>query len=190
MDLSAAKGINLDIGCGENKQKGFVGMDRRDVEGVDIVWDIEDFPWPLEAESCLSVVGSHILEHIKPWYSVDLMNETWRILKVDAAAAFVMPYPGSRGFWQDPTHCNGWNEVTWQYFDPDYPLYMIYKPKPFKIEFGFPVWQANGNIEVMMRKVPELKPGWDKIPEKSEFSGLGDLSVKVADKLPTAEALK
>ena len=32
-------GIQLDIGCGSNKQKGFVGMDKRDIAGVDIVHD-------------------------------------------------------------------------------------------------------------------------------------------------------
>jgi len=154
------------------------------MEGVDIVHDLEVFPWPLEDESCLSVVGSHIIEHIKPWYSIALMNEVWRVLKVDGVAAFIAPYPGSRGFWQDPTHCNGWNEATWQYFDPDYPLYGIYKPKPFKTELGFPVWQANGNIEVMMRKRPEYVMGVDKAKAGA------DLSVVATDNLKMVEALK
>ena len=58
-------GIRLDIGCGENKQEGFVGMDARALPGVDIIHDLEVFPWPLPDDCCLTIVGSHIIEHIK-----------------------------------------------------------------------------------------------------------------------------
>ncbi len=145
--------IRLDIGCGENKQKGFIGLDARQLKGVDIVHDLETFPYPLPNGCCTMIVGSHIIEHIKPWHSISLMNELWRISKVGGQLALSTPYPGSRGFWQDPTHCNGWNEATFQYFDPRYPLYTIYKPKPWHIENGFPCWQANGNLEVLLEKI-------------------------------------
>ena len=150
--LEKKKGFCLDIGCGSNKQPQFLGMDKRKLPGVDIVHDIEKIPWPLDNESCLTVVGHHIWEHIKPWLSIDIMNELWRILKPDGQLCLSMPYGVSRGFVQDPSHCNPTSEVTWQYFDPDYPLYGIYKPKPWKIEKGFPVYQENGNLEVLMRK--------------------------------------
>ncbi len=154
--LNAKAGICLDIGCGENKQKGFVGMDKRPISGiVDIVHDLEVFPYPLPNESCITIVGSHIVEHIKPWLMLQFMDELWRILKFDGKLALSMPYAGSVGFWQDPTHCNGCNEATFQYFDPNYPLYEIYKPKPWKLDPGFPVWQATGNLEVLMGKIHE-----------------------------------
>jgi predicted SAM-dependent methyltransferase len=145
-------GILLDIGAGENKQPNFVTLDKRPEVKPDIVHDLEVFPYPLEDESCLIIVGSHIIEHIKPWLTIDLFNELWRIMKPDGQLALSTPYANSTGFWQDPTHCNGFNQVTFQYFDPDYPLYQIYKPKPWKIEVGFPTWQVTGNMEVMMRK--------------------------------------
>ena len=149
---SHLNGIMLDIGCGSNKQVNFIGMDKRKLPGVDIVHDLEKFPYPLKPDSCLIIVGSHIVEHIKPWLTIDLFNELWRVMKVNGQLALSTPYAGSVGFWQDPTHCNGFNQTTFQYFDPDYPLYQIYKPKPWKIEVGFPVWQATGNMEIMMRK--------------------------------------
>jgi hypothetical protein len=67
MSSEKHKGILLDLGCGENKRHGFVGMDKRKLKGVDIVHDLEIFPYPLESESCLSIVGSHIVEHISPF---------------------------------------------------------------------------------------------------------------------------
>lgn len=145
--------VKLDIACGANKQEGFSGIDIRPLEGVDIVHDLEEFPWPIPDSTVSIAVASHYIEHIKPWLSIDFMNEVWRILEVGGTFAAVTPYPGSRGYWQDPTHCNGWNEATFQYFDPEYPLYTIYKPRPWKIKEGFPVWQTQGNIEVIMEKI-------------------------------------
>lgn len=155
LELRSKKGIRLDLGCGENKQEGFLGMDIRGLPTVDIIHDIEVFPWPLADNSCVVIVCSHLVEHIKPWYSIPFMDECWRLLEVGGDLAISTPYPGSRGYWQDPTHCNGWNEATWQYFDPSYPLYTIYKPKPWKVTKGFPVWQPQGNLEVLLKKRAE-----------------------------------
>jgi hypothetical protein len=150
--------IRLDIGCGGNKQPGFVGMDKRELEGVDMVHDLEVFPYPIPDEVCCIIKGSHIIEHIKPWLTIDLMDELWRIMQVGGKLLLSTPYAGSSLYWQDPTHCNGCNQITFQYFDPEYPLYGIYNPKPWKIEQGFPVWQEPGNLEVIMEKIPEQKP--------------------------------
>ena len=147
------KGFRLDIGCGGNKQKGFLGMDKRELPGVDVVHDLEVFPYPLEDESCLLIVGSHIVEHIKPWLMIPFMDELWRLLKPGGQLALSTPYAGSPGYWQDPTHCNGCNEATWHYFDPRFGLYEIYRPKPWKISDGFPVWQVTGNLEIVMEKI-------------------------------------
>lgn len=171
--------IQLDIGCGENKQEGFLGMDRRKMDGVDIVHDLEEFPWPLEAESCITIVASHIVEHIKPWYSIALLNECWRVMEEGGKLLISTPYPGSRGFWQDPTHCNGWNEATFQYYDPAYPLFQIYKPLPWKIEKGFPVYQNQGNLEVILVKItPEQS---EEVQRNMGFIGGETIGIAVAD---------
>lgn len=146
------RGILLDIGCGETARPGFVRMDKRKLSGVDIVWDLEEFPYPIEDEECITIVASHIVEHIKPWLMIDFMDELWRILKVGGQLAISMPYGYSDGFLQDPTHCNACNHATWQYFDQRFPLYNVYKPKPWEIEQGFPQWQASGNMEILMVK--------------------------------------
>jgi len=64
--LNQQSGIRLDIGCGANKNPGFVGMDIRPLPDVDIVQDVEEFPWPLPDESVLMAVCSHVVEHINP----------------------------------------------------------------------------------------------------------------------------
>lgn len=104
--------IKLDLGCGFNKQEDFIGMDRRPVEGIDIVHDIEDLPWPLEDNCCKLILCSHLLEHLNPKYLVDIINEAWRVLAPDGKLVIAVPYAGSFGAYQDPTHVRpGFNEA-------------------------------------------------------------------------------
>ena len=145
------QGILLHIGCGENPQAGFVGMDNRNFPKVDIVHDYEKFLWPIKTESVISIVTSHVIEHIKPWFMIKWMDECWRVLKKEGRLAITMCYGYSDRFLQDPTHCNPRNELTWTYFDPKFPLYQIYKPKPWKIIAG-PFYQMQGDMEVLLEK--------------------------------------
>lgn len=149
------RGIRLDVGCGPSKQPGFVGLDRENIPGVvDIVHDLEAFPYPIPDEECHIIVASHILEHIKPWLTLDVFNEFWRIMKPGGQLMIATPYAGSPLYWQDPTHCNGFTEGTFYYFDPRNPVaYNNYRPRPWHIERGFPMWQATGVLEVVMTKV-------------------------------------
>lgn len=147
-------GIQLDIGCGGSKQPGFIGIDMLELDGVDIVHDLEETPWPLPDECVIRATASHVLEHINPHKGVfiNVMNEIWRVLKPDAQFAFVVPYAESHGMYQDPTHVNFINETTMSYFDPLDPsgLYYFYKPKPWKIEFQ--AANRNGVLECLLRK--------------------------------------
>ncbi len=180
-------GIRLDIGCGHNKQPGFVGMDVRSGPGIDVVQNLELFPWPFPDNSVSVAVASHVLEHIKPTLPdaklvalIDLllakkvisqediknyvgeydhfgtfmrfMDEVWRILKPGAEFIFIVPYAGSQGYWQDPTHINPINEITMAYFDPmdRSNLYSIYRPKPWEIKNQS--WNVHGFMEVILKK--------------------------------------
>jgi SAM-dependent methyltransferase len=147
-------GIKLDIGCGQAKQQGFVGLDIRKLPGVDIVQDIEKFPWVLPNESVSFAVASHLVEHVNPAHGIFLkfMDEVWRIMKPECQFLMSMPYAGSRGYWQDPTHVNGCNEATWCYFDPldKSGLYTIYRPFPWKIVRV--TYDITGNMEVCLEK--------------------------------------
>lgn len=157
--LKEKGGIRLDIGCGENKNPGFVGIDMLSLRGVDIIWDLETFPWPLPDESVLTATASHVLEHINPHKGVFIhfMDEVWRVLKPGSQFAFVVPHASSHGYQQDPTHCNMINETTMHYFDPDpenrsigAQLYNFYRPKPWKIERQY--YSPEGNLEVLLTK--------------------------------------
>lgn len=159
--LKDKSGVRLDIGCGANKNQGFVGIDIMPLKGVDIVWNLEETPWPLPDECVIMATASHVLEHINPHGGVfiNVMDEIWRVLKPYAQFAFVVPHGESSGYIQDPTHCNPMNETTMHYFDPDPEgasmgpqLYNFYRPKPWKIVKQF--FNYTGNLEVLLEKRP------------------------------------
>lgn len=153
--LRQKSGIRLDIGCGRAKQPGFVGMDAQELEGVDIVHDWNDYPWPLPDESCVLIMASHVVEHVNPADGgfIRWMDEVWRIMQVDGQLAISCPHGYSPGYLQDPTHCNQVNETTWAYFDPGTNLYGIYRPKPWRVtHLSF---NPAANIEVVLVKVSD-----------------------------------
>ena len=124
--------MNLDIGCGNKKRIGYTGMDTQDREGVDIIHDLEKTPWPIEPESADAINASHVLEHLKPWEFINVMNEAWRVAKVGARMDIKTPYGLAYAY--DPTHSILFQESSFQYFMPECSVYEVYQPKPWGIE--------------------------------------------------------
>ncbi|MFA7301834.1 MAG: class I SAM-dependent methyltransferase [Candidatus Shapirobacteria bacterium] len=163
-DLLKKRKLNLvDIGCGGAKQgKNWFGIDYRKMPGVDLVQDLEKFPWAIPSESFDTAVASHVVEHINPSHGIfiSFMNEAWRILKPGGEFIIAAPYATSIGMFRDPTHVNFINEETWSYFDPqdnfyNGGLYNVYNPLPWKVKVN--TWHSTGNIEVVLVK-REIKP--------------------------------
>lgn len=143
-------GILLDVGCRNRKESNFVGIDDIMREGVDIMHPLEKFPYPLKADSCITIKAAHVVEHIKPWLFFHWFDEMWRLLRPGGQLAVSAPYANSQGFFNDPTHVTYINEATFQHLDPNYPMYQQHAPKPWKIEFAN--WSYGGNIEAILSK--------------------------------------
>jgi len=158
------RGIRLDLGCGSNKQEGFIGMDFRPIKGiVDIVHDVENPPYPLPDDSCSVVLASHLVEHLSQDIIFKVFNEIWRILHVGGQLLVACPYGVGHGFVQDPTHKNPFNESTFEYFDPDKPLFDVYRycvPRGDEPLLPWRVVQVDidpyrtGNMQAIMEKRP------------------------------------
>ena len=59
--------VRIDLGCGENKMPGAIGVDFRQMRGVDVVQDLSLYPWRnIPSEVADVVTSSHLLEHINP----------------------------------------------------------------------------------------------------------------------------
>ena len=185
--MSPTTGTLLDIGCGAVKfAPNWTGIDYRPLPGVDIVHDLEVFPYPIPDDSVLTARMSHTIEHMKPWLTLSVMDEIWRIMKPKGQLYIAAPYGVSYRFVQDPTHCNPVNETTFLYFDPAPAhlkggvniLYSIYQPKPWKIEMLY--YQDSGDIEVVMSKRP-----FPYVPEEEPKT----LEINVAEKVEITERI-
>lgn len=116
----ADKYIKLDIACGNNKQKGFTGIDISHDSKADIVHDLLSYPWPIDDGQVEEAFCSHYLEHVPhgngyhdPFW--DFFNELYRVLKPKGTAQFITPYYASVRAFQDPTHMRMITEPTYFY---------------------------------------------------------------------------
>lgn len=148
--------LKLDLGCGDNKEQdvGWIGMDVRALLGVDVVQDLQKFPWPF-ADGTFSLLSAHhVIEHLDPtnFGFIKFMNECWRVLKYDGQFRISTPYAGNTMWWSDPTHLMGFVPQTFHHFDPLAPMqtYRVYEAAPWKINQV--MWAPDGNLEVLLSK--------------------------------------
>lgn len=109
------KVIKLDLGCGKNRQKDFLGVDKIKLDTVDIVHDLEIFPWPFEDNSIDEIYCSHYIEHTNNL--IKFVDEMFRVIKKDSKATLIAPYYASMRAWQDPTHKRAICEASFLYFN-------------------------------------------------------------------------
>lgn len=96
--------MKIDLGCGPNKQEGFVGCDAIAFDGVDHVFDIGTERWPFDDNSVDEARASHCVEHLTATQRVHFWNELYRVLKNGGTAAIITPHWGSNRAYGDPTH--------------------------------------------------------------------------------------
>ena len=112
------KELKIDLACGKNKKEGFTGIDIAPGKGVDIVHDLNKYPWPLKDNSVDEVNISHYVEHTPDL--IKFMNELYRIMKPGGKCEIVAPYYSSMRAWQDPTHVRAISEATFLYFNQEW----------------------------------------------------------------------
>lgn len=111
---AAREGLHaIDMGAAHRKQPGYLGLDRHDQPGVDIVADVTQ-GIPL-ADSSVGVVRAvDFLEHIPD--QVAVFNELYRVLAHGGLLLSMTPSTDGRGAFQDPTHVAFYNENSFWYF--------------------------------------------------------------------------
>lgn len=113
--------LKLDLGCGKNKREGFLGVDRRAFEGVDVVADLAERvsfansadranpherwkPWPWADGTVEEIHMSHTLEHFTGVERVHIFNEMHRVLVKGGKATIITPHWASNRAYGDFTH--------------------------------------------------------------------------------------
>ena len=82
--------FKLDLGCGNSKKEGTIGIDIEKADGVDYVLDIQNQPLPFPDQSVEYIYSSHFLEHIDNPGQV--FQEVSRVAKNGAELEIWTPY--------------------------------------------------------------------------------------------------
>ncbi|WP_442481937.1 class I SAM-dependent methyltransferase [Aeoliella sp. SH292] len=106
--------VKIDVGCGQTKRPGWVGLDVVDLPGVDICHDLKQFPWPIESDTASEIILDNVIEHLPD--TVATMNELHRITAKGGKVELLYPYFRSKGAYGDPTHVRFFNEFMIEYF--------------------------------------------------------------------------
>jgi hypothetical protein len=110
--------LRLDLGCGDNKRDGFLGVDLVITASTNFVHDLTIHPWPCEDATVDEVHCSHFFEHLDGRQRLRFMESLFRVMKVGAKATMITPYWNSMRAVQDPTHA--WPpvcEASYLYFN-------------------------------------------------------------------------
>lgn len=113
--------VCIDLGCGDWKPDGFIGVDILSRPHVDVVANLNSrFPFP---DSSADVIRAHdVIEHLED--RIHTMNELWRVAKPNGLIDIRVPSTDGRGAFQDPTHISFWNINSFMYYCIEYPAYL------------------------------------------------------------------
>lgn len=106
----------LDVGCGNKKRTGAVGIDINPETDADIVHDLNAFPYPFDDASFDEIYVDNVIEHLEDVLAV--VEELHRISRPGALVKVIVPYFRSRWAWIDPTHRHAFGVESFSYFDP------------------------------------------------------------------------
>ncbi len=102
----------LNIGCGNTKEEGFIGIDIAKLGGVDMLGSMDTLP--LKSNTIDEIVMHQVLEHSNNITAT--MRELYRVCKNGSVLRISVPYYNSPDAHRDPTHKSFFTERTMEYF--------------------------------------------------------------------------
>lgn len=150
--------IKINLGAGSEPTPDWVNVDWVKQDGIDVVHNLLDFPWPFRDGVADEILARDVLEHMPPFNAknestpIKFVEECHRILQPGGKLFMTMPHWQSKNLWIDPTHVRGYDEKSFDYFDPDTDFgkwYGYYSDRKFKVTA---VRTPNDNVEFTMIK--------------------------------------
>ena len=85
--------MKLNAGCYDDIKEGYVNLDKeRYFKGIDVVHDLNKFPYPFKDNTFDEIYAKHSLEHCDPNCNREIFNEFYRISKPNAIIIAIVPY--------------------------------------------------------------------------------------------------
>lgn len=146
--------MKLNLGCGPDIKQGYVNMDKLKLAGVDVVHDLNKYPYPFKDNTFDLILASHVLEHLDDL--IKAMAELKRIAKPKARIIIHGPHFSSGLAYRDPTHKRVFSYFTYDYFT-EYSFYGLPKFKIIKRKLNFTRW-AMPSLNYIFNPIVNLNP--------------------------------
>lgn len=110
----------LDLGCGNRRHDGAIGVDVVALPSVNAICDLSHQPYPFADECAQEIILSHVLEHFTVEQIDAILREAYRILIPQGVVTISVPHALSVAFHSDPTHRTSFTFETLFYFTRDH----------------------------------------------------------------------
>lgn len=149
----------LNLGCGKDIKKGFINLDCEKLEGVDVIHDLNKFPYPFKNNTFKEIHGFNILEHLEN--TIKVMEEIHRIGNKGCKVIIRVPSFNSYLAYADPTHKKFFTYNSFNYFREGDMLGSYYTKVRFKIkerrwifDEGKTIGKINKPVSKVINKIP------------------------------------
>lgn len=151
----------LNLGSGALPKTGYVNVDRNPAApGVNLVHDLDIYPWPFADASVDELQMEHCLEHLVDHNRA--MKEIHRILKPGARARIVVPHFTWQLAWSDPTHRHFFGYHSFEYYTHDCGYFDFrFAASRVRIQFGKTLSVWNYLVEPFANCFPDV---WEQSP--------------------------
>lgn len=111
----------LNLGCGidiraSDDQWTWINLDVAAIPGVDVVHDLDVFPWPFEDAEFDAILADDIWEHVE--HPLEFMREVHRILRPGGQIKIRTCAWDNENSFRDPTHRRWATADTFSYWTP------------------------------------------------------------------------
>jgi SAM-dependent methyltransferase len=165
-DTSETLPRRLNLGCGLRKRPDCWNVDMRGEP--DLVWDLEQRPWPLPRDHFEHIYAFDVVEHVASIQ--DFVEEAHALLAPGGILEITTPHFSCSNSYTDPTHRHHLGYFSFDYFT-DASQWSFYSPVRFEIAERILVFRqrlpdrlmsrfANRHPEVWEQRLAWLWPAW------------------------------
>ncbi len=143
--------MKLNIGCGNKRKEGFLGVDKFMCEAVDVLADLSH-GIPFGESSVDAIWLDNLIEHIAD--IPEFMQEIHRVGRDEAVVTIFTPHFASASSWRDPTHVHHLSYFSMDHFEKESVAHYMgggFKVIERRLSFG-------GGLGLIGRLIFKLSP--------------------------------
>ena len=158
----------LDVGCGQNKIPGAIGIDANPLSHAEVIHDLGIFPYPFQDNEFDEIICQHVIEHVPD--VLGFVGELHRIAKPCGVLRIVTPHYSNPDWATDPTHRNHFNSYSFNCFIPGrtpFPFYTQAELRPLRAYVSLAnLWRALGleilvNLDTRWQSLRFIRRFWE-----------------------------